>query len=122
MDTKEKKKICPRNLGPDARKFWKWATAYFAVPEEKMNLLEGTAINWGLFKKCERVLSEQGFVTESARGFKSRPEIQVMKNAWAGFCQGLKLLGFCEEDEEPKKVGRPPDDRWTRLRANGEYR
>lgn len=115
-----KKKIAPRNLGADAKKFWKWAVSYFVVPEEKLNLLEGTAINWGLFKQCERVLTEQGFITQSARGFKSRPEIMVMKNAWTGFCQGVKLLGFCDDDEEPKKgIGRPPDDRWTRPRAGG---
>ena len=113
MAVKNSKRICPRHLGPEAKRFWKWAVSYFSVPEEKLNLLEGTAINWGLFKKCERILSEDGFVTQSARGFKSRPEIQVMKNSWAGFCQGVKLLGFCDSDEEPKAVGRPPESRWT---------
>jgi hypothetical protein len=120
MTEKNTKHVCPRKLSKEAKRFWKWADDFFTVPEEKLNLLEGTAINWGLFKQCEQTLTEEGFTTQSARGFKARPEIQVMKNAWSGFCLGVKLLGILDDDEgEKKSSGGQTDDRWKRPRGPG---
>ena len=116
MESKNRKKY-PKGLGPDGRKFWRWATDYFNVPPEKLHTLEGTARNWQLFVNCESVLSTEGLVNKSERGTKAKPEVAMLKIAWTNFCLGARLLGFFDEDKtERKPSGGQIDDRWTRPR------
>ena len=116
----KKRQVYPKNLGPDARKFWKWATSYFDVPEEKLTTLEGTARNWQIFVNCEREISFEGLVNKGERGWKMKPEVSMLKIAWTNFCLGARLLGFFDEDQQEKKPsGGQIDDRWKKPRGNG---
>lgn len=115
MNSTSKKKICPKGLGPDGRKFWRWAVGYFDVPPEKLHTLEGCARNWQIFVNCERVISSEGLTNKSERGFKAKPECAMLKISWTNFCLGARLLGFYDADQQEKKPsGGQIDDRWTR--------
>ena len=73
-------------------------------------MLEGCCVNLDAFHATKIFLDENGFLYDTPRGSKSRPECAVMRDSWRAYLSGVKILGITSKPETGKQAGHPVGD------------
>lgn len=101
MATKNKT-TCPSWLDAEAKKEWKRILKL--LEEEKkdftkkdLKALEGYAVSYSRWKKCEKIIDEKGFTFVTPNGYEQqRPEVSIANKAQQEMRSWMKELGLTE--------------------------
>ena len=95
---------------PETKKFFRSTCSEWDFPDDEARVLFATCEQLNLYWTSTDELTKGGLTFTTSTGqIKKNPLADVVKNSWAGFLAGCRLLGICKQADQPKAgPGRPP--------------
>jgi len=90
-----------KNTHKNAKVFYKEIESEYQLSGDELILLGGICENLSVYWIAADLLAGEGLTFTSESGqIKKNPAVEIMKNAWAGFLSGCRLLQICQPGEK----------------------
>lgn len=97
-----------RQWHKEARKFFREINQEYEFSLDEMQVLNGACEQLSLYWKAAETIHSEGLIVQGPNGMmRKHPSAEIMKNSWAAFLAGCRLLGVCQPHDEKRSVGRP---------------
>ena len=94
----------------EAKRFFKDIHNEYKFTDAEQRVVDGAVESLSAFWMASDDIQVSGAVIEATGGIRRQnPAAAVQKTSWASFLAGLRHLGLCVADKDPKRApGRPP--------------